>query len=40
MRPKTAFYTALGFVTYRVGKVYAKRRVKKRLGLGRRQSHA
>lgn len=28
MKLKTAMYAALGFVTYKVGKVYAKRRGK------------
>jgi hypothetical protein len=28
MKPRTMFYTALGFVTYKVGKVFAKRKAR------------
>jgi hypothetical protein len=32
MRAKTAMYAALGFVTYKVGKLYAKQRARRALG--------
>jgi len=28
MKPKTMFYTAVGFVTYKVGKIFAKRKAR------------
>jgi hypothetical protein len=31
MKPKTAMYAALGFATYRFGKLYAKRKGKRTL---------
>jgi hypothetical protein len=31
MKPKTMFYTALGFVTYKVGKQIAKRKAREAL---------
>ena len=31
MKPKTMFYTGLGFVTYKVGKVLAKRKAREAL---------
>ena len=34
MKPKTAFYAALGFVTYKVGKLYAKRKGKQAIKKG------
>jgi hypothetical protein len=31
MKPKTMFYTAVGFVTYKAGKIFAKRKVREAL---------
>lgn len=28
VKPKTVFYTAVGFVTYKAGKIFAKRKVR------------
>jgi hypothetical protein len=28
MKPKTMFYAGLGFVTYKAGKIFAKRKVR------------
>jgi hypothetical protein len=31
MKPKTMFYTAVGFVTYKAGKIFAKRKAREML---------
>ena len=31
MKPKTMFYTAVGYVTYKVGKIVAKRKAREAL---------